>query len=119
MRRGERSGKTHNREAVAEHFAIKSREPPPNEAHYRLQLSPSDPRWDMKPPFGWVELHPGQRVPGAVHGSRCWYCALNVSFSEIVLYSRRLSFIAHVECFADGDESGDTNTPKRVTVDST
>jgi len=128
MRNGQRSRSTRDREDLAEHLRIKPKatEPPgptrQNDAHQRLQLAPSDPRWEMAPPYGWVEKHPGDSLSNGLTLTRCWFCALSVQLQEHdendqpFLYSKKLSMVAHVECAA-GDDG--MIGPKRATIDST
>lgn len=72
-----------------------------NDALNRLQLTPSDPRWTMQPPFKWVEVQPGAILPGALSGTRCWFCAESVNLNEPFLYSKRLTMLAHHACRGD------------------
>lgn len=106
MRREQSSGHTHAKLDSAEHFEIKPKanepkQPMVNDAARRLQLSPSDWRWDIKPSAcKWVIVQPGASIPGATSGERCWFCAERVDFSQKYLYSKPLSMVAHIECHA-------------------
>lgn len=57
---------------------------------------PDDPRWSMKPPFGFASYV-------MKYGGYCVYCAEPVLKGSTALYSRRLHSVAHVECHADFD----------------
>lgn len=57
-------------------------------------LSANDPRWAIKPPYGWA---PGSCAPFV----RCWYCNLPIGIAT-ALYSTRLNYFCHSKCKADG-----------------
>jgi hypothetical protein len=57
---------------------------------------PDDPRWNLKPPFGFVRL-------AMRFGGFCVYCAEQVKKGSMGLYSAKLHGVAHVECHADFD----------------
>jgi hypothetical protein len=94
MRRGERSGAIHAREALADHLAIKPRAGEPrapalNAAHRRLQLAPSDPRWALSE-SDW------RFIPHPAGSGLCWFCALPVGGDS--LFSAPLRMYAHTAC---------------------
>lgn len=58
---------------------------------------PNDPRWNVKPPWGWL---------GPIHlkyANRCVYCGELMKVGERAVYSKKISSVAHVECQAGVD----------------
>lgn len=57
---------------------------------------PNDPRWLMRPPYGFVPFV-------TRFGGPCVYCGEKVGIGVWALYSKRLASIAHNECHAGFD----------------
>lgn len=68
---------------------------------------PEDPRWNMKPPFGFVSYV-------MKYGGFCVYCAEQVKRGSVALYSRKLHSVAHADCHADFDAAVPRHEPEKM-----
>ncbi len=55
-----------------------------------------DPRWDVKPPYGFVTYV-------LKYGGPCIYCGEAIKAGVVALYSRKVQGVAHQSCHAGYD----------------
>ncbi len=55
-----------------------------------------DPRWNVKPPYGWVSYT-------LRWGGPCVYCGDRIEAGTYALYSKKINSVAHRECHAGVD----------------
>jgi hypothetical protein len=81
-------------------------------AQGRPVWEPSDPRWALSPPYGFISF-------ALRFGGPCVYCAEPIAAGSRELYSRKLNGVAHSACHANFDKPvppGGVEPSKNLTV---